>query len=1621
MLKPYCGKFLRYVAAGHRGWTNLNPRPLLMRQRTLSLLFVALTLAVDRSPAGAENGPGFSGTVIRRFDISNPYEERISSPSIAIIPVGTQAKTYVVSCDKTEAKGNDITWIFQSKDYGKSWQQVCVLAPQDIASGMASYESGTTNPRVWDGVWTSSGTSVKVQGSGTTWTPVTGEATLNQVPLKFDVSEAGYTFKIPRQGWGSGTDAPTLEFTAGRQDDGEDTGDDGPPPEQPLCTKYTTTALGSTITATYYWQGHTRQREFTRLNITTPPPSDTFVSSHPSPTRLNSPSGAAKFVPPANAQPDPSPGTTPNYGSVSDADVNPPDPTSESMGAHLSTLFYVGAPAPTDYRGLYLIGGGRKSNGNLIIRKSKDQGVTWTDPVVLRNTPGWVLSSSAMAYYGGRRWLAIGGTLVISIDESADPMVAANWDVSQTPTRVQVVDAEEGHQRPCYGGEVAGQASQLNWLAGKPHQNLRETRIAEGWVAITDPQKIFPKYRASNEHLWQWNKQYQPKDGGDPIDVTAYESADQISTVEMIDLPSRERAMQVSMQPLIQAQVTQLYQQDRPGEDIPPVDSQDVVRARTPEGFTEGNAVAGPDGSGAPGVWILPKLSGQPYTARIKIDRGTQGSLSVLLAKWNGPDDLVYLPGAEKKFTAQYVAAADGGPGKFYAVTSPVLPIYASGTLVLNSGTAATTTADVNDPATQAAFHSSSYERPDVTRNTGAIYSSKDLKSWTLERVFIHSNNVELTNPAEYGKPREGFHTFSFAVDGDDMLIVSRTAADIGALAPATIDYNAHTFSFGNRWPRRSLDTNLLTFHRVKNFRTPQRDMFLVSDPPANRVLTYEATEYDPAPIQDFTTPGILGAPQTPTGLFQLDSSDVLIGEGVNGGAIKRYSSSGTYASTFANLDSATQPLSLTANMSGTSSPLDLYVSTVKSGTTGLIKYKIATAAPTPIAIKDSQQHAVGLSPFVNGLSFWNTGFLYGVTSTGISRISSTGGAVVTSTAPNAPLAIASYPEAPGYLLLAQQNGGNAVFSTLQSGTVAPFYTFSTTNPVTGLAVSGSSAIWTSAAARQVFPLQPKAYVFKAAALFGANMVFPRGSSVPIWGTGQPLLPVTVAVGPYTATTTCDLKGNWLARVDTSGTQVSGTTAVTLTLTQSDKTITGTNVVLGEVWLASGQSNMALPLRKSATATNEIAADDDLGQIRLFQVKEEFSHDEAADVEGSWVVASPTTAADFSQVGMIAGREIYKNNGGTPVGVVQSSLGGTGAQAWLDPELLGSGTTTAHYVDDLNGEIARGEWATKNTPSGVFNQMLSGMASPKGAAQPAGTYPSSARAGFAFQGIFWYQGEANTSKPEEYPALFSLLLKQWRGLFGNPNLPVVTVQLPGLDDTMYDTDDSAYPPPHSPAPYTAEPTLRPVWPYLREAQLTNSANPNVRMISSADLVGHLHFGEKIEIGRRVGRAALSGWPRNGSTAPTRITEEGPRVLSSQVITISGAKRIRVTFENVGLGLTTTGTSSLSGPLVPVAPADSSRPVVTGFSISGSDGIYHWAAAVRMNGSMVDVYSPEVTDPTTFRIGWCSMDSSYDPAKGKDLTRQMTFVNLFNTYRNAAGTQTLLGYPAATYRTDTKPR
>lgn len=340
---------------------------------------------------------------------------------------------------------------------------------------------------------------------------------------------------------------------------------------------------------------------------------------------------------------------------------------------------------------------------------------------------------------------------------------------------------------------------------------------------------------------------------------------------------------------------------------------------------------------------------------------------------------------------------------------------------------------------------------------------------------------------------------------------------------------------------------------------------------------------------------------------------------------------------------------------------------------------------------------------------------------------------------------------------------------------------------------------WLLFLALLVGPIVGAQAAVKTPALISDGMVLQRGMKVPIWGTATPGEQVTVQFQDQKRSTTAGKDGHWMVRLDPL--TVGGPYEMTIH-GENDKVIR--NILVGEVWICSGQSNMEMSVGGTAHAGEDIAHSAN-PHIRLLTVPHNGPPTPAQDVRVRWSDCGPSTVGSFSAVAYFFGRDLQKALN-VPVGLIHTSVGGTPAELWTSKEVLES-------TPELKG--VRG------------SQLYNGMIAP--------LIP------YAMRGVIWYQGESNAGQAVQYQTLFPAMIEDWRSRWGEGTFPFLFVQLAPFMDIKSQPEESA-------------------WAELREAQrLTSLRVPNTAMAVIVD-VGEehdIHPKRKAQVGARLALAALA--------------------------------------------------------------------------------------------------------------------------------------------------------------------
>lgn len=433
--------------------------------------------------------------------------------------------------------------------------------------------------------------------------------------------------------------------------------------------------------------------------------------------------------------------------------------------------------------------------------------------------------------------------------------------------------------------------------------------------------------------------------------------------------------------------------------------------------------------------------------------------------------------------------------------------------------------------------------------------------------------------------------------------------------------------------------------------------------------------------------------------------------------------------------------------------------------------------------------------------------------------------------------------------------------------------------------------------------------------LFADHAVLQQGIKLPVWGTAEPGEKVTVKFQDQEQSATASDSGAW--RVNLAPLKAGGPFEMTIA---GKNTVAIKDLLVGEVWICSGQSNMEWPMTATRDSQKNIK-EANYPEIRLFRTPKamtpkpltEFAPTKNA-AEGKWTECDPKSVADFSAVAYFFGRKLHQERK-VPIGLIQTAWGGTAAELWTREEIF-------DQYKELKG--LKG--------STLYNAMIAPLIP------------------YGIKGAIWYQGESNVNKAWQYRTLFPAMIKNWRDDWKQGDFPFLFVQI---------------------APYSAfyGPDHLPV---LREAQLyTAQTVPNTAMAVINDFGddGDIHPVDKDPVGVRLGLGALA------LAYKQDVPYNGPIYAASKV----DGSRMLLSFKHAAKGLVA---QELSIPLTAREVKDKEKKIVVtkkttidikggalvGFTIAGKDGKFVEANA-KIEGDMIAVSSPSVSEPVAVRYMW----------------------------------------------------
>jgi len=475
--------------------------------------------------------------------------------------------------------------------------------------------------------------------------------------------------------------------------------------------------------------------------------------------------------------------------------------------------------------------------------------------------------------------------------------------------------------------------------------------------------------------------------------------------------------------------------------------------------------------------------------------------------------------------------------------------------------------------------------------------------------------------------------------------------------------------------------------------------------------------------------------------------------------------------------------------------------------------------------------------------------------------------------------------------------------------------------------------------------------------IFGNHMVLQQGQPLPVWGWADPGKSVTVSFAGQEKSVTADEAGSWKLSLDALDSSAEGRDFVVT----GSNTITLADVLVGEVWVCSGQSNMAWSVRQAAQPGEEAKAAKFplIRHIKIPNVAQPFPVD---DVNANWQVCSPETVSNFTAVGYFFGRELHQQLD-VPIGLVNSSWGGTRIEPWTPPvgfEMIkkdegadfATGILKTIEARDPTSETGRQQFSAvieraKAWVADAEQKLESGDYPPTppnfsvfqgNAGQPTHLYNGLVHplVPYGIKGAIWYQGESNGSEGESYFHKKRALIGGWRSVWEQGEFPFYHVQLANF------------------RPDQKQPGSGDGYARIRDAQKQSLAIPNTGMAVIIDIgeANDIHPKNKQDVGKRLAQWALA------KDYGKDIVPSGPLYAK---YTVEG-NEVTIQFDHPGSGLIVGKKAGLD-PVKEVKDGKLER-----FAIAGEDKKFHWADAV-IDGDRVVVSCPEVPNPVAVRYAF----------------------------------------------------
>jgi sialate O-acetylesterase len=479
---------------------------------------------------------------------------------------------------------------------------------------------------------------------------------------------------------------------------------------------------------------------------------------------------------------------------------------------------------------------------------------------------------------------------------------------------------------------------------------------------------------------------------------------------------------------------------------------------------------------------------------------------------------------------------------------------------------------------------------------------------------------------------------------------------------------------------------------------------------------------------------------------------------------------------------------------------------------------------------------------------------------------------------------------------------------------------------------------------------------------FSNNMVLQRDREVAIWGKADPGANVTVNFKGHQVNTWTNTDGDWRTSIGSGPADAVG---AKLSISNGQERTILENVLVGEVWLASGQSNMAFAMR-SVPAYADVVAHSNQPNIRMFNAATVTAIEPQYDIDGKWTACSPDTTSGYSAVAYFFAKKLHAELG-VPIGIIKTAWGGKPVETFTSRYALKTLTGTQKLVDALfkkdsvydpeaaqktfkkrlaTWEKADAEWRAKPAKERDRRPRKPSLAKRPldTEGQPGVLFNSMIHpfAGYTIQGAIWYQGEANTKESKvPYDLTLPLMIRDWRTHW-NDTFYFNSVQLANFRKP------------------STEPGTQDYWALLQDRQrllLDTTPKTGMAIINDVGQADNIHPKDKKTVGNRLARWALA------KTYGHNIVASGPLYLSSQ----ADGKAMKVKFQYTRKGLESRDGKALKR-----------------FEIAGANQVWHWADAKIIARDTIRVSSPKAKKAAAVRYAWASNPEGANLCNSEDL-------------------------------------